>query len=85
MLAMIIPIRRPPTWPLRLSNAQLLAEFELALDARGPQEPPGHFLLRLDLLHDEIRRRDRFGTLTDDDWQDGPSSRQTQRPSCPPY
>ena len=74
---MIIPIRRPPTWPLRLSNAQLLAEFELALDTRGLQEPPRALLLRLDLLHDEIRRRDQLGTLTDDDWQDCPSFRQT--------
>ena len=61
---------RLPTWPLRLSNAELLAEFKRALDGRGPREPPKALLLRLDLLGDEISRRERTGTLTDDDWQE---------------
>jgi len=65
---MIIPIRRPPTWPLRLSNAELLAEFERALDGRRVPA----LNLRLELLDDEICRRAQTGTWTDDDWKDAP-------------
>lgn len=62
---MIIPIRRRPTWPLRLSNAELLAEFERILD--GP-EPQAALRRRLDVLGDEISRREQAETWTDDDW-----------------
>ena len=76
---MIIPIRRSPTWPLRLSNAELGAEFERTYDERGPREPPA-LLRRLDILHDEIRRRERIGTWTDDDWKQRPSDVASVRP-----
>jgi hypothetical protein len=67
----IIPIRRPPTWPLRLSNAELVDEFSRALDARGPGELPAALMLRIDILYDEISRREHIGTMSDDDWMEG--------------
>jgi hypothetical protein len=53
-------------WVRALSNAQLLDQFEIALDHyRADDERPP----RLELIHDEICRREADGTLSDDDWE----------------
>jgi len=60
-----------PTWVYGLSNKDLLDRFGAAEDARGPEEDQNVHRL-LNLLADEISRREREGTLTDKDWLKGP-------------
>jgi hypothetical protein len=50
-----------------LSNAALIAAFEVAYLARDGSDEAEH---RVDLLHKEISRRDRMGLLTEDDWKE---------------
>jgi hypothetical protein len=53
-----------PAWVLRLSNAELSDAFEAALDAHALER-------RLDVLSDEIGRREREGSWTEKDWKRG--------------
>lgn len=64
----IIPIRRP-TWMFRLSNAALLDELGRALDAREARADAPDLMYRLDLLAEEISRRENIGLLTEEDWK----------------
>ena len=63
--ARIIHIRRP-TWVWALSNAALLREFDVAWDVYGQTGNT----IRLDIIGDEISRREWVGTLTDEDWKE---------------
>jgi hypothetical protein len=60
-----------PAWLLGLSNAALIAAFGTTIDARDARGDAPDLTHRLDLLHDEIARRERAGLLTDNDWSDG--------------
>jgi hypothetical protein len=62
----VVSLSRP--WMRHLSNAELLDAFEAALDAREARDDAPDLMVRLDLLHEEILRRERNGSLTDDDW-----------------
>jgi hypothetical protein len=64
---MIYRIR--PTWMLSLSNAALLDEFDRALDARKSRRDAPDLMYRLDLLAEEISRREDIGLLTEEDWK----------------
>jgi len=57
-----------PTWVLQLTNADLLDAFGTAYDATATRVDDPNLIRRLDVLHDEISRRERTGMLTDDDW-----------------
>ena len=52
-------------WVLRLSNAALIDEFDALLDIE-PRDTGA--ALRLEIIHEELYRRERAGDLTDDDW-----------------
>jgi hypothetical protein len=54
-----------PTWVRVLSNAALLDAFDAAWDVYGRSGDT----VRLDLIHDEIIRREWAGTLTEEDWK----------------
>jgi len=62
-----------PTWVLRLTNAELSAEFYAARDVYST----GNLgvIPRLDVLGDEISRRERTGQWTEVDWMDTSRSR----------
>jgi hypothetical protein len=62
---MINPIRHIHTWVRALSNAALIGEFEVAYKVYQQSGDTGC----LDIIHDEIRRRESEGTLTDEDWK----------------
>jgi hypothetical protein len=64
---MIYRIR--PTWMLSLSSAALLDELERALDARRARGDAPDLMYRLDLLAEEISRRENIGPLTEEDWK----------------
>jgi hypothetical protein len=53
-------------WPLRLSNASLIREFEAAYEACGRGTGAE---ARREILHEEISRRYANGTMIDDDWK----------------
>jgi hypothetical protein len=57
-----------PAWLSGLSNAALLIEFETALDAREERCDAPDLMRRLDVLNDEISRRECSGLLTERDW-----------------
>jgi hypothetical protein len=57
-----------PAWLSGLSNAALLIELETALDAREGRCDAPDLMRRLDVLTDEISRRERSGLLTERDW-----------------
>jgi hypothetical protein len=59
-----------PVWVCRLTNAQLLDEFGTADDARQHRGDAPDLIRRMDVLADEICRRERAGTFTEDDWKD---------------
>ena len=59
---------RAPVWIRALSNKDLVERFCAAEEARGPEENSNVHQL-LDLLGDEISRREQVGVLTDDDWR----------------
>ena len=50
---------------LKLSNAALIDEFDALLDIE-PRDTGA--ALRLEIIHEELYRRERAGDLTDDDW-----------------
>ena len=52
-------------WVLRLSNAALIDEFDALLDIE-PRDTGA--ALRLEIIHEELYRRERARDLTDDDW-----------------
>ena len=59
--------RNLQTWPLRMPNQQLLAEFEATYneyDAGNLAAVP-----RLDAIHAEINRRECSGQWTEEDWK----------------
>jgi hypothetical protein len=58
-----------PTWVLQLTNAQLIDAFGTALDARETRDDAPDLIRRMDVLSDEISRRECDGTLTGDDWK----------------
>jgi len=55
-----------PTWVMRLTNAELSAEFDAAYNVANM----GNLgvIPRLDVLNDEISRRERAGQWTEEDW-----------------
>jgi hypothetical protein len=57
-----------PAWLSGLSNAALLIELETALDAREERCDAPDLMRRLDVLNDEISRRECNGLLTERDW-----------------
>ena len=59
-------LRKSPTWPLRMSNQKLLAEFEATYD----EYDAGNLAAvpRMDALHAEINRRECSGQWTEQDW-----------------
>jgi hypothetical protein len=59
-----------PTWVLQLTNADLTDAFGTALDARETRNDAPDLMRRLDVLSEEISRRNWSGMLTDDDWVD---------------
>jgi hypothetical protein len=61
---------RQPTWVYRLSNAALLDAFGATYEVRENQGDRPDLMFRLDLLHNEIVRREGMGLLTDEDWKD---------------
>ena len=52
-------------WVLKLSNAALIDEFDALLDIE-PRDTGA--ALRLEIIHEELYRRERAGDMTDDDW-----------------
>jgi len=52
-------------WVLKLSNAALIDEFDALLDIE-PRDTGA--ALRLEIIHEELYRRERARDLTDDDW-----------------
>jgi hypothetical protein len=58
-----------PTWVLQLTNAELLDAFCKADDARETRDGALDLMRRMDVLHDEITRREFAGTFTEDDWK----------------
>ena len=52
-------------WVLKLSNAALIDEFDALL---GIEPRDAGAALRLEIIHEELYRRERAGDLTDDDW-----------------
>jgi hypothetical protein len=65
---------RPPTWLRVLSNAKLVDLYCAAIDELGPEEQV-NLIQRLDLFHDEVKRREIAGTLTDEDWLENHAAR----------
>jgi hypothetical protein len=62
---------RKPTWVLGLSNQVLGDKFEAAVAVWGAgQGQPDNLGRRLDVLAEEISRREREGLWTDEDWLD---------------
>jgi hypothetical protein len=55
---------------LQLTNADLTDAFGTALDARETRNDAPDLMRRLDVLSEEISRRNWSGMLTDDDWVD---------------
>ena len=52
-------------WVLKLSNAALIDEFDALL---GIEPRDAGAALRLEIIHEELYRRERARDLTDDDW-----------------
>ena len=68
--AQLVRAIRKPTWLLGLSNAELLAKLDASLEVYNDQGETRDLKHRLDLLCDEISRRERAGTLTEEDWKE---------------
>ena len=66
-----------PPWVCRLTNAELIDELGTADDARQHRGEAPDLLRRMDVLADEIHRRELAGTLTDRDWKKPPNERLT--------
>jgi hypothetical protein len=58
-----------PAWVLKLTNKELIEAFGAADDCREARGDAPDLLRRMDVLHNEISRRERGGTLVDDDWK----------------
>jgi hypothetical protein len=62
-----------PAWVLQLTNADLIDAFGTALEARETRNDAPDLMRRLDILSEEISRRERSGMLTENDWIDPPN------------
>jgi hypothetical protein len=68
-------LRIRPAWVLKLTNAGLTDAFGSALDARETRNDAPDLMRRLDILYEEISRREWSGMLVEDDWiADGPAT-----------
>jgi hypothetical protein len=58
-----------PTWVLQLTNADLIDALGTALEARETRNDAPDLMRRLDILSEEISKRECSGMLTEDDWK----------------
>jgi hypothetical protein len=59
-----------PAWVLQLTNADLIDALGTALEARETRNDAPDLMRRLDILSEEISRRESSGMLTENDWID---------------
>jgi hypothetical protein len=58
-----------PAWVLKLTNDELSDAFDLAYAASETRWGEPNMMQRLDVLSNEIGRRELAGTWTEDDWK----------------
>jgi hypothetical protein len=56
-----------------LSNSKLIDAFSTTYDVRGQRGDAPDVMNRLEVLHEEIIRREAAGLLTEDDWKESPA------------
>jgi hypothetical protein len=58
-----------PAWVLQLTNDDLGDAFHIAYEEAGKRWGQPNMMRRLEVLGDEISRRENIGTWTQDDWK----------------
>ena len=58
-----------PTWVLKLTNDELGGALDAAHEEARKRWGEANIMRRLEVLGDEISRRENIGTWTEDDWK----------------
>jgi hypothetical protein len=58
-----------PTWVLKLTNDELGGALDAAHQEAGKRWGQPNMMRRLEVLGDEISRRENLGTWTEEDWR----------------